>query len=60
MYISYNTSEEITLTKDSANAEFALKEFSLKIRKGEKIAFCGRTGSGKTSILNTLFGMYPI
>ena len=46
--------------KDSENIEFALKKFALKIKKGEKIAFCGRTGSGKTSILNVLFGMYPI
>jgi len=32
----------------------------LEIKKGEKIAFCGRTGSGKTSILNCLFRLYPI
>ena len=38
----------------------ALKKFNLKIRKGEKIAFCGRTGSGKTSILNCLFNLYSI
>jgi ABC-type multidrug transport system fused ATPase/permease subunit len=32
----------------------------LDIKKGEKIAFCGRTGSGKTSVFNALFRMYPI
>ncbi|KAL4483243.1 hypothetical protein ABPG74_019269 [Tetrahymena malaccensis] len=39
---------------------FALKGITLQIKKGEKIAFCGRTGSGKTSILNILYRMYPI
>ncbi|KAL4495492.1 hypothetical protein ABPG72_020233 [Tetrahymena utriculariae] len=41
-------------------AHYALKNISFSIKKGEKVAFCGRTGSGKTSILNVLFGMYPI
>lgn len=36
----------------------ALKNFNLEIKKGEKIAICGRTGSGKSSILNILFKMY--
>lgn len=39
---------------------FAISNLSLEIKRGEKIAFCGRTGSGKTSILNILFKMYPI
>lgn len=39
---------------------YALKNMNLKIKKGEKIAICGRTGSGKSSILNTLFRMYDI
>jgi len=40
------------------NKKYALKNFNLKIRKGEKIAICGRTGSGKSSILNILFRLY--
>jgi ABC-type multidrug transport system fused ATPase/permease subunit len=38
----------------------ALDKFTLKIKKGEKIAFCGRSGSGKSTILNLLFRIYNI
>lgn len=51
----------MTLTYDDVTLpeiKFALRKFSLKIKKGEKIAFVGRTGSGKTSILNILFRLY--
>jgi ABC-type multidrug transport system fused ATPase/permease subunit len=37
-----------------------VNDFSLKIRKGEKVAFVGRSGSGKTSVLNILFRLYDI
>ncbi|CAD8191671.1 unnamed protein product [Paramecium octaurelia] len=48
----------LTYENVSAEAKFALKNFCLTIKKGQKIAFVGRTGSGKTSILNILFGLY--
>ena len=35
-----------------------LKDFSLKINKGEKIAIVGKTGAGKTTIVNLLMGFY--
>jgi len=41
------------------NEEWVLKDISFKIRPGEKIALVGHTGSGKTSIVNMLLGMYP-
>lgn len=50
--------ENVSLTYEE-NGKCALKNFSLSIKKGEKVAFVGRTGSGKTSILNILFGLYP-
>lgn len=37
----------------------ALNNVSFIVHKGEKVAFLGRTGSGKTSIFNVLFGLYP-
>ncbi|CAD8046142.1 unnamed protein product [Paramecium primaurelia] len=53
---------DVTITYDdvlqSQNVKYALKNFSLFIKKGEKVAFVGRTGSGKTSILNILFRLY--
>ena len=36
----------------------ALKNFSLQINKGEKIAVVGRTGSGKSSLAQLLLHMY--
>ena len=46
--------------KEVENKKYALKNFNLKIRKGEKIGICGRTGSGKSSLLNILFRLYDI
>lgn len=36
----------------------ALKNFNLQIRKGEKVAIVGRTGSGKTTVAQLLLRMY--
>ncbi|EGR29740.1 hypothetical protein IMG5_149230 [Ichthyophthirius multifiliis] len=60
LYITYDDIINVeNFNKDSKDVHFALKNINLKIKKGEKIAFCGRTGSGKTSILNIIFGLYP-
>lgn len=53
---------DVTITYDDVmtvpNPKFALRNFTLFIKRGEKVAFVGRTGSGKTSILNILFRLY--
>jgi ATP-binding cassette, subfamily B, multidrug efflux pump len=38
----------------------ALKDFTLSIKKGEKIAIIGRTGSGKSTIAQLLLRMYDV
>ena len=38
----------------------ALCNLSLNIRQGERIGICGRTGSGKSSLLAALFRLYDI
>lgn len=44
----------------SDNAQFALKGVSFTVRPGEKLGIIGRTGSGKSSIVQTIFGLYPV
>ena len=38
----------------------ALKNFNCRIRKGEKVAIVGRTGSGKSTIAQLLLRMYDV
>lgn len=38
----------------------ALKDFSLSIKKGDKVAIIGRTGSGKSTIAQLLLRMYDV
>ncbi len=40
--------------------EYVLRDISFKIRPGEKIAFVGATGAGKTTIINLLCRFYEV
>ncbi len=40
--------------------ELILKDISLKVRKGEKIAFVGESGSGKTTLVKLLLRLYEM
>ena len=37
-----------------------LKDFSLRVKKGQKIALVGLSGSGKSTLINLLLGLYPL
>ena len=37
-----------------------LKNINLQIKAGEHVGIIGRTGSGKSSLINTLFYLYPL
>jgi len=40
--------------------KFVLENVSLKINKGEKVAFVGQIGSGKTTIVKLIMGFQPL
>ncbi|MFA5660428.1 MAG: ABC transporter ATP-binding protein [Bacilli bacterium] len=44
--------------KFPGSSEYALENLNFSIKKGETVAFVGRTGSGKTTIINLLMRMY--
>ena len=49
-----------TDSKHAGNEEYVLKNISFRINQGERIAFVGATGAGKTSIINLLCRFYDV
>lgn len=54
--------EEVVVFSDVRHTydgkRWALKGVSFMVRRGEKVALVGRTGAGKTTVLNLLLGFY--
>ncbi len=57
--ISFNDQIEIQNISFSYNDTEVLKNASLSIKKGEKVALVGPSGSGKSTIADILLGLYP-
>ena len=51
--------KNVSFTYDHTGVQ-AIKNFNLKINKGEKIALIGKTGSGKTTLAQLLLNMYQL
>ncbi len=48
--------EDVSFSYDGQR--FAVRNISFKVHRGEKIALVGRTGSGKSTILNLMMGFF--
>ncbi|ETV90240.1 hypothetical protein H310_14932 [Aphanomyces invadans] len=60
---SWPTQGEITFTNYSMryreHLDLVLNDVSFTVKGGEKVGICGRTGSGKSSLMAALFRMVP-
>lgn len=45
---------------DGSEEHLVVKNFSLAVRKGEFVAFTGKSGCGKSTVLKLLMGLYPL
>lgn len=43
----------------ASSQEYAIKNVSLKIKRGELVVFCGKSGSGKSTITKLINGLIP-
>ncbi|MDD6919717.1 MAG: ABC transporter ATP-binding protein [Eubacteriales bacterium] len=50
--------ENVSFSYDGENN--VINNFSLNVNPGQKIAIVGKTGAGKTTLVNLLMGFYPI
>ncbi|MEY4312836.1 MAG: hypothetical protein RLZZ319_345, partial [Actinomycetota bacterium] len=50
---------EVVLEVESLNRGHLVKNVSFSVRRGEILGFAGLMGSGRSEVLETLFGIYP-
>ncbi len=58
VYGGMKSSIEFKNVSFSYHSQLVLNGISLTIRKGEKIAFVGKSGAGKTTVVDLLLGLY--
>ncbi len=58
--ISFNDSIEFKNVTFSYGEGVVLKDFNLKIQKGEKVGLVGLSGSGKSTLISLLLRLYPV
>ncbi|KAF5020338.1 hypothetical protein F66182_7644 [Fusarium sp. NRRL 66182] len=52
---SYKSADDLSSSDDeSASPNLALEDITISIKPGQKVALCGRTGSGKSSVIMLL------
>lgn len=52
--------KDVSMKYSPNSQNYTLKDINFEVFPKEKIAICGRTGSGKTSILNCLMKLYKV
>ena len=51
--------DNISLQHPERAGDFAVKDVSFEVRRGEVLGIFGLMGAGRTELLQTIFGMYP-
>lgn len=51
--------ENLSLKSTPKNKDSILKDINFHLKKGEILGICGLMGAGRTSLLETLFGLHP-
>jgi ABC-type sugar transport system ATPase subunit len=53
------TAENVSLRRGAGGEDFALRDVSLTVRRGEVVGLFGLMGAGRTEFLQTVFGLHP-